>query len=155
MDGDELFRRMRDEVIGRPISFVRLVCDILLLYVDCDPGDGRGLTFWLNPPWEVSSPEGVVADSSQARSEDEEGPTEEQLGRVSTPIRGELLGRPITELQVDRRTRSMTMNVAGGHVVRVLASDPEDDHLWHLRENATGLTLYASTRGWIIRDAEE
>jgi hypothetical protein len=151
VNGDELFQRLRGELIGRRISFVRLACDMLLLYVDCEPGDGQGLTFWLNPPWEVSSPEGVVADSRQAQGEDDGGLTEAEFNHVSRPISEKLIDRPITEVGVDRRTRELTVTVAGEHDIKALASALGDDHLWHLRENATRLTLYASTAGWKVR----
>jgi hypothetical protein len=47
------FENFRHELIGSRITFVRLACNSLLLYVECEPGDGCGLTFWLEPPWRV------------------------------------------------------------------------------------------------------
>jgi hypothetical protein len=51
MDAVEQFESFRRELIGRSITFVRLACNSLLLYVECEPGDGRGLTLWLEPTW--------------------------------------------------------------------------------------------------------
>jgi hypothetical protein len=147
---DEHFQHLRLEIIGRRITFVRLVCNMLLLYLDCEPGDGQGWTFWFNPPWHLSSPEGLITGSGQAEGARDDGPTEEELARVSGPICKKLLGRPITDIQVDRRTRDLTLTVAGIDDVRTFASDPEVDHLWHLRENTTGLTLYAANSGLSI-----
>ncbi len=150
MDADELFERFHSELIGRNISCVRLACNSLLLYVDCQPGDGQGLTLWLEPTWHVSAPEGVIAGSRQAQGEGDAGPTETELDRVSSPICEKLIDRTITEIQIDKRSRDLTVTVAGVFYVRTFASDSQDDHLWHIRENSTGLALYASTVGWRV-----
>jgi hypothetical protein len=151
VDADDLFKRFRRELIGRNITFVRLACNSLLLYVESRPGDGQGLTFWLEPTWHISAPEGVIAGSRQAQGEGDDGPTEAELDRVSRPICEKLIDRTITEIQIDQRSRDLTVTVADAYHVRTFASHPEDDHLWHIRENSTGLTLYASTVGWRVR----
>ena len=150
VNGDELCRRLHRELIGQRISFIRLACDMLLLYVECNPGDGQGLTIWFNPPWRVSAPDGVIADSRQVRG-DNDGPTEAELDRISEPIYEKLINQPITEVQVDQCSRNLTVTVAVAYDAKTCASDLENDHLWHIRENATGLTLYATTTGWRVR----
>ena len=147
MDAQELFDRFHGELIGRRISFVRLACNSLLLYVECRPGDAHGLTFWFEPTWHVTAPEGVVAGSRQAQGEGDDGPTDAELGRVYAPICDKLIDRAITAIQVDPRSCDLSVIVAGDRHVRTFASDPEDDHSWHIRENSTGLSLYASPAG--------
>ena len=39
---------LRSRLIGPPVSYRRLACDSLLIYVDCEPGDGKGITIWLS-----------------------------------------------------------------------------------------------------------
>lgn len=147
MDARELFDRFHGELIGRRISFVRLACNSLLLYVECRPGDARGFTFWFEPTWHVIAPEGVVAGSRQAQGERDDGPTEADLDRVSGPICDRLIGRAVTAVHVDPRSYDLSVIVAGDCHVKTFASDPEDDHSWHIRENSTGLSLYASPSG--------
>jgi hypothetical protein len=144
VNADEQLERFRGELIGRSISFVRLACNTLLLYVECEPGDGRGLTLWLEPTWHVSTPTGVVAGSRQAQGEGDDGPTQEEMGAVSGVICEALLNRQITSIRIDDRSRDLAITVVGEIYVRTFASDPDDDHSWHIRENATGLKVYAS-----------
>jgi len=150
MNADDLFQRFHGELIGRPITYVRLACNSLLLYVDCEPGDGQGLTLWFEPPWHVSTPAGVIAGSRQAQVQGDDGPTEAELDRVSGPIADALLGQLITSVEVDPRSRDLLVAVANTFYVRTFVSDPEDDHLWHIRENATGLKLVASHADWRV-----
>ena len=151
MDAEELFKRFHRELIGRNISFVRLASNSLLLYVECKPGDGQGLTLWFEPTWHISAPEGVIAGSRQAQGEGDQGATKAELDRVSKPIREKLIDRTITDIQLDQRSRDLTVTVAGAYDIRTFAADPEDDHLWHIRENSTELTLYASAVGLRVR----
>jgi hypothetical protein len=144
VNADQQLERLRAELIGRTITFVRLACNSLLLYVECEPGDGRGLTLWLEPTWHVSTPAGVVAGSRQAQGAGDDGPTEGELNAVSGPICEALLGRQITSIRVDDRSRDLAITVVGENYARTFASDPDDDHSWHIRENETGLKVYAS-----------
>jgi hypothetical protein len=154
MDAVEQFESFRRELIGRSITFARLACNSLLLYVECEPGDGRGLTLWLEPTWHVSTPEGVAAGSRQAQGQGDDGPTKEELEKVSEPICAALLNRPITLIQVDERSRDLAVTVEGGNCVRTFVSDPCDDHIWHIRDNSKGLKVYASPSGMEIRTGE-
>ncbi len=154
MDAVQQFENFHHELIGGRITFVRLACDSLLLYVECKPGDGRGLTLWLEPPWHVSTPQRVVAGSRQAQGEGDDGPTEEELDRVSEPICLAILDRPIAEIHVDERSRALAVTVEGGNCVRTFVSDPDDDHTWHISENATGLKVYASPSGLMVFDVQ-
>lgn len=151
MNGDELFKRFHGELVGRPVSFVRLACDMLLLYIDCRPGDDTGLTFWLNPPWQPISTRGVIADSSRIPIVDQEKPTNDDLDDITSAICGKLIDQTITEVRVDPRSFELVVTIGRAYEVKALASDLECDHMWHLRENATGMTLFSSIAGWKVR----
>src|SRR4051812_36541933 len=126
MDAVQQFEEFRHELIGSRITFVRLAGNSLLLYVECEPGDRRGLTLWLEPTWHVPTPEKVVAGSRQAQGECHDWPTEEELNRVSEPIRLAIFDRPIAEPHVDERSHALAVTVEGGNCVRTFVSDPDD-----------------------------
>jgi hypothetical protein len=122
VDAVQQFENFRNELIGRRITFVRLACNSLLLYVECEPGDGRGHTLWLEPTWHVSTPEGVVAGSRQAQGEGDDGATDEELDRVREPICSAILDRPIAEIHVDERSRALAVTVEGGNCIRTVSA---------------------------------
>ncbi len=144
MDPIQQFESFRGELIGRRITFVRLAANSLLLYVECEPGDKQGMVIWLEPPWHVSIPAGVVAGSRQAQGEGDDGATMEELNRVSEPICAALLNRPIIDVLIEDRSRSLALTIEGNNCARTFVSDPRDDECWHIRENATKLTVYGS-----------
>jgi len=150
LDGDDLFERLRRELIGLKICFIRAAGNSLLFYVGCRPGDSQGLTLWFASDWCVSAPEGIIVDSNQALGKGDDGMTEVEFERFYEPICERLIDRPITDVQVALSSRDLAVTIADEYHIRTFASDPEEDYLWHIRENSTGLTLYASTRGWYI-----
>jgi hypothetical protein len=154
MNADDLLERFRHEIIGRNISFVRLALNSLLLYVECEPDDEHGYILWLEPTWHVSTPKGIVAGSRQAQGAGDNGPTAEELGKVGGAIREVLLNQQITVFQVDERSRDLALTVANENYARTFVADPNDDHIWHIKENSTGLKIYASSSGLEIYGAE-
>ena len=154
MDPIRLFKRFRRRLIGGEVTFIRLACNSLLIYIDCKPGDGRGLTLWLEPPWHATTPEKVVAGSRQAQGEGEEGATMEQLDRVWDSLAPALLNRPIESIRINVRSQDLIVTVEGGHRVRTFVSNPEDDHTWHIRDNTTGLSVYGSPAGLEVHRGE-
>ncbi|WP_165071447.1 hypothetical protein [Paludisphaera rhizosphaerae] len=148
MDPIRLFKRFRRRLVGGEVTFIRLMCNSLLIYVDCEPGDGQGLTLWLEPAWHVTTPQGVVAGSCQAQGEAEVGrPTREELDRVWDLLAPALLNRPIESIRINVRSQDLIVTVEGGNRVRTFVSNPEDDHTWHIRDNSTGLMVYGSPAG--------
>lgn len=152
MDAVQQFEVLRRDLIGRTITFVRLACNSLLLYVECEPGDKRGLTFWLEPTWHVVTPAGVVAGSRQAQGTGEDGPTKEELDAINKRICDALLDRPIREIRVDTRSQDLEVTVEGENSFRTFVSDPDDDYTWHIRENLTSLQVCASPSGLVCRE---
>jgi hypothetical protein len=59
---------LRLGLVGHRVLFRRLACDVLLLYVECEPGDGKGVTIWLDPIWRLRGPQGVVAGPRRQRT---------------------------------------------------------------------------------------
>lgn len=43
------FELLKRRIVGHRVKYRRLACDSLLLYVECEPGDEKGVTIWFEP----------------------------------------------------------------------------------------------------------
>jgi len=137
---------VRAALVGQRVSFRRLAGNSLLVYFGVHPGDGRGLTVWLEPTWHLVGPDGPLAGSRQAQVFE---PDEHAEAGIVTAGRAldVLIGRRLVSLCVDERTYDLTLAFEGEFVLRTFVCDPRDDEIWHIRENATRERLDASPRG--------
>ena len=118
-------------MIGRRVTFVRLACNSLLVYLECEPGDDRGHVVWLEPTWSLSSPDALVVGSRQAQVD--EGPNgAEDLARVGDLIRGRLLGRRLESVRLEAPTFDIDLTFEGGYRLRTFAADAGDEDNWHV-----------------------
>lgn len=116
MDPNAFFDHLRRRVLGRPITFRRLAANTLLIYIDNDPGDGTGVTFWFDPIWHVREPGRVLAGSRQAQFDNDDD--EEGIHRLGKRL-DVLLGQTVQSETTDGTSRS-SMGTYG----------PEGRHLW-------------------------
>ena len=139
------------DLVGRRVTFVRLAANSLLVYLECEPGDGFGVTFWLDPTWHVVSAEAVLAGSRQAQVEADDSSTElEKLTAVQARL-DPLIGRSVVSVGLEPVTNDLRLSIDGGFELRTFVSDPTDDHNWHIRDNATRQSRRASSLGFSIR----
>lgn len=129
----------------------RLVTNSLLLYVDAEPGSETGVTFWLEPTWHFRGPDRVLTGSREAQTDPDASDPEAGFRRASRAV-DELLGRVLLEARVEEVTGDLLLDFDGRHLVRTFVSDPLDDELWHVRDNASGVRLRRSGQGWELLD---
>jgi hypothetical protein len=137
---------LRLRLVGHRLSFRRLACDVLLLYVECEPGDGKGVTIWLDPIWRLRGPQGVLVGSPQATDAMH---SEEGLAAVSALL-GDLQERAIERVDVQPLTFDLRVMLEGGYCLETFAVDQTVDESWHIRENTTGNRLKGSPNGLSI-----
>jgi hypothetical protein len=142
----QFFADLRGQLLGRKVSYRRLAADSLLLYIDCEPGDGRGFTLWFEPIWHFRGPEGVLVGSSQVAEASE---AEGAMAAVAEPM-DLLSGRAIADVLVEAGTFDLSVEFEGGYRVKTFVSDPTARESWHIRENATGARLDGSPRGLAV-----
>jgi hypothetical protein len=150
MKPETLWDELQSKVVGHAVTFRRLAANSLLLYVDNQPGDRTGVTFWLEPTWHVRAPGSVLVGSRQAQFEDE-AQEEEGLPRIGALL-DVLLGREIEAVSLEPETFDLTVKLAGGYVVKTFVSNATDEESWHIRDNATGAVLYGSPGGLSVRE---
>jgi mycothiol synthase len=162
--GTALLRKFRCSLLGRPVSFYRLVGDMLLLYIDCQPGDDDGYLIWLDPCWQVRGPEGVLVGSDfwLAQGEREAAvsrthgvafsylpskgvPAEryERAGAFLSP----LIGEPVTGLEVKPGSNALAVEVGVRFRIRTWVLDPTTCHTWHMDNIGRRVALYGSPKG--------
>ena len=138
-----LFEELRSKLVGHRVTFRRLACASLLIYVECTPGDGRGITIWFEPTWHFRGPDGVLLGSDQAW---EARDSNESLDSVSMPL-NILHDGAVEDVVVESSTHDLTVTFEGGFLVRTFVSDATAEQSWHIRENATGTRLVGSPGG--------
>ncbi|HEX6899725.1 MAG TPA: hypothetical protein VF789_08430 [Thermoanaerobaculia bacterium] len=141
MDLDSFFDDLRRRVLGRPVTFRRLAANTLLIYIDNEPGDGTGVTFWINPVWHVREPGQVLAGSRQAQVDDEE-----EFYRLGERL-DVLLGLTVQDVTIEPGTFDLTLALSGGYLVKTFVAQAARDESWHIRDNTTGSRLSGSPQG--------
>lgn len=133
------------------MSHQRLAASSLLVYFGGQPGGAEGFTVWLDPTWHLAGPAGVLAGSREAGGDDEDEHAESGFVSAGRAL-DVLTGRALAELRVDDCTRALELAFEGGVVLRTFVSDPRDEEIWHIRDNATGERLIASPQGLARQD---
>ena len=144
--GEMLARLRRDHIEGHTVKYRRLAGNSLILYLDCEPGDKHGATIWLEPTWHLRGPESVLAGSRQAQDDPDAEDPEEGFREVAAAV-DVLTGRRLVALGIDPVTGDLRADLEGGLVLQTFVCDPTDDHLWHIRDNATGARLRGTPAG--------
>jgi hypothetical protein len=139
----------RSRIVGGVVRARRLAGNSLLLYVDAEPGDGEGLTMWLEPTWHLRSNTEVLTGSRQAQHDEEAEDPDAGFNRAAEAVDA-LIGRRVVELEVESGTGDLILTLEGGFVVRTFVSDPDTDELWHIRDNATKQRVTRAGRGFQI-----
>jgi hypothetical protein len=142
-----LFEELHGRILGGEVSYRRLACDCLLLYLDCEPSDGSGLTIWFEPIWHLRGPNGVLLGSMQVGVACD---SEEAMSAVADGPLKPLFGRSIEGIAIDPLTFDLSISLAGGYRVCTFAADATVDKSWHIRDNATGTRLKGSPGGLFI-----
>jgi hypothetical protein len=122
-----------------------------LVYVDAEPGDKTGVTFWLEPTWHLRGFDRVLTGSREAQHDPDSDDPDAGFRRAADAVDA-LLGSTVTEVQVEPVTGDLHLTLEGGLLLRTFVSDPGTDHqLWHVMDNVTGVVLYRSPAGYRIR----
>lgn len=139
MNGFDDFRRA---AIGQYITYIRFVGSSLLLYVGCDPGEDKGLVFWLDPPWHVSTPNGVVFGSWT--------PSSDSLKKINKKPFSMLYEKSIAEVNVEKHCHELTLELEGGIQFRTFTCDYSHDECWHITDNASGRQFVACSKEMLV-----
>jgi hypothetical protein len=146
MSPEQFLDRVRDQVIGQPVSYRRLAGNSLLVYVGCEPGDDHGVIFWFEPTWHLRGPEQVLTGSRQAQ-EDPQADDPESGFKAAGKALDVLWNRTVEGVEVEPVTHSLIVRLVGGFEVRTFVSDPTSDLDWHIDEKAAGLSLEGCAGG--------
>lgn len=134
------------QALGGTVRRRRLAGNSLILYVDHEPGDGAGLTFWFDPTWHVREPGRVLAGSREAQFDDDDPDEQESLERFGSRLEV-LVGTTVEGVDIEPETFDLTLRLSGGYLVKTFAADSTDDRTWHIRDNAADLALKGSPLG--------
>jgi hypothetical protein len=146
-------RRIIRSLIGQEVSFEGFLGNELILDFGRTPADGRaGFRLWLEPPWHLSSEEGVLLGSFQCKTAGNyEEPCWQNIQRQVEKLRG----KKVIDVKIDGRTNEICLFLSEGLMVRNFVNDPEHDHCWHLDDHASRLAVYADPKGFDLVDRED
>ena len=147
-DAEGLFQEFRQRLVGRPVTFTRLAANLLLVYIDGEPGSGTGLTFWFEPTWHLLGPEGVILGSRQAQTED----AESHSNLSDLPLM--LIQKKVEEVSVSPLTHDIEVLFEGAYAIVTFVSDPTDDESWHIRDNHSKQRLVGCANGLRVTEFE-
>jgi hypothetical protein len=148
-----LFEELKGRILGSKVSYRRLACDFLLLYLDCVPGDESGITLWFDPIWHLRGHDRVLLGSMQVAAACD---SEEAMAAVAHgPLLAPLLGRSIEGVAIASLTCDLSVFLEGGYSVCTFVADTSVDESWHIRENATGTRLKGSPGGLSVQLDDE
>src|SRR5262249_44069895 len=109
--GTAFFRKFRRSLLGRPVTGFYMLGDMLWLYVDSQAGeDDTGYVIMLDPCWQIWEPGGVLIGSDFYRTH---GAKEAEACERADALVGQLIGEPITGLEVQPRSNALAVEVGG------------------------------------------
>jgi hypothetical protein len=147
---EHFWEDLRNRLVRRPVSYRRLAGDSLLIYVDCEPGDEKGITIWFEPIWHFRGPQGVLVGSMQAF---EAAQTEDGLDALSD-LMDVLHEKEVEQVVVEPLSFDLSVAFAGGYSVKTFVADATAGESWHIRDNATGIRLKGASTGLAIVPAK-
>jgi len=142
---EDLFEELRATLSHSKVTLKRLVTNSLLIYFGCQLGEERGVTIWFEPTWHFCGPQGLLVGSRQAQVWDRPN-EEEELERIGKPL-DLLIGKGVQSLVLEPRTFDLAVFFEGDYWIKTFAADPEEDHSWHIRDNARRVALYGAPEG--------
>jgi hypothetical protein len=148
MEAKEYLEHLRGRLEGRVVEYTRLAANSLLIYVECEPGDKKGITIWFEPTWHLCGVGGVLFGSRQAQMDDEPE-DEEAFHLLAEPLRV-LEGMKIESVVVEPRTFDLHIFFEGDYWVKTFVADPTDEESWHIQENAIGQRLKGFPKGLAV-----
>ena len=146
---DEFLERFGENIIGRPVVDRLLAGNSVSVFVTDE--HGARWTIWMDPPWRLEGPQGVLAGSRQAQDETSAGgwsAVGEALDR--------LLGQTLELVVLDGQSRDLVLQFSGALRLRTFANDPRDSDSWRITEKGpgrgveggpTGVRLFTLSRG--------
>jgi len=143
---EQFLEDLRKRLIGRPVSFRRLACDSLLIYIGCAPGDKHGIRIWFEPIWHFRGPQSVLVGSMQAA----EAAKAESGLNARSDLMDVLHEKVVEQVVVEPLSFDLNVAFAGGYSIKTFVSDVTADESWHIRDNASGIRLKGAPTGLCI-----
>lgn len=131
---------------GRKVSYASLFLNSLRICIDRQLKEPTGFFLWFEPVWQVGAPEGILAGSRQAQTEDRDAHA--AINRIVE----ELVGREIERISLDDISCEIGVRLAGGYWVRTFVSDPTADEDWYVRDCASNVVISGSAKGLRVSD---
>jgi hypothetical protein len=107
------------------------------------------LYFWFEPTWHICCDSAVVLGSRQAQIEDKDA--HNQLNKLAA----ELNGRAIENAALDAVSHDIELRFSGGYALRTFVTDPADEEIWYIRDNATKLVAGANPNNYFVRPVDQ
>jgi hypothetical protein len=136
-------------IVGERVSFVRIVCNSIIIYFRGEPGDSV-VSVFIDPSWRIQRHGKVIVGSydlqiDEADFESKEG-YQQEYERIAALSDG-LQGSTLEAVGIDSEASDLEMKFSDHQVVRNFANSAFDDKAWTYRNVAKGIAVVVSVFG--------
>jgi hypothetical protein len=137
-------------LIGERVSFVRIVCNSIIIYFRGDPGDSAVVSVFIDPTWRLQHHGKVVVGSYDLQIDEGDFESkkeyQEEYERIVALTDG-LEGSPLEAVEINLESSDLLMKFSDQRVVRNFANSGFDDKAWTYRNVAQGIAVVVSSLG--------
>ena len=142
-------------LVGERVSFVRIVCNSIIIYFRGEPGDSV-VSVFIDPSWRIQRHGKVIVgsydlqiDEADFESKEEYQQEYERIAALSDGLQGSTL----EAVGIDSEASDLEMKFSDDQVVRNFANSAFDDKAWTYRNVAKGIAVVVSVFG--IREVKK
>jgi len=143
------------KLVGERVSFVRIVCNSIIIYFRGEPADGGVVSVFIDPSWRFQHHGKVIIGSYDLQIEEADFASKQEYQkeyeRIAALTDG-LQGSNLEAVRIDSETSDVEMKFSDDRVVRNFANSALDDKAWTYRNVAKGIAVVVSVFG--VREAK-
>lgn len=132
------------KLVGERVSFVRIVCNSIIIYFHGEPGDSAVVSVFIDPTWRLQHHGKVIVgsydlqiDEADFESKEEYQEEYERIVALTDGVEGSTL----EGVGIDSESSDLLMKFSDHQVVRNFANSGFDDKAWTYRNVAQRLSV--------------
>jgi len=146
------------KLVGGRVSFVRIVCNSIIIYFHGEPGNSAVASVFIDPTWRLQHHGKVIVGSYDLQIDEANFESkkqyQEEYERIAALTDGPE-GSTLEEVAIDSDSSDLHMTFSGHQVVRNFANSGFDDKAWTYRNVVKGIAVVVSPLGIEERNTKE
>ena len=137
MKSNKKLNILLNEIIGLKVKKTRLAANSLIIYIECEPGDKKGYSIWLEPTWHLTE-EKVLLGSRQLQTDNDE------LFHKFAKILNKIHNLKIINISIIENSNDINILLEKNYSIKTFVADPTDPEIWHITDIKNKLKVYVS-----------